>query len=226
MVGRLMLGLCAAALGLAAYNMVSVVSTTPAFAEAERIEGVSGTWRLRTSSAQYDRSEYLFQLGYGYLNGDLRDISRGVEITELGSADQAMERATRAIALFEDSIELSPGNAHAWAALAKAHMAAGDMNTALEATRTSWALAPHNGTLSVVRLGIIEGLLELNEEAEFFGLSEEVVQLSDEDKARANTDYKIAETFRSRQLELFMENAFYVKEIMTEETRPKDGELL
>ncbi len=223
MFGRLMFGVCAIGMGLAAYNITSVITTTPAFAEAERVEGVSGTWRLRTSTALYDRSEYLFQLGYGYLNGDLQDINRGTDISALGSADEAVARARQAIELLEDSLELSPGNAHAWAALAKAHMAAGDLGTALDATRTSWALAPHNGTLSIVRLEIVEGLLELSEEAELFGFSEDVVSLSDEDEARANVDYKVAATHRGRQLDLFLETALYVGEIMTEETLAANG---
>ena len=104
--GKIVGTLGIAVAGLAATNVVYTLSDSPAFVEAARVDGVYGDWRLKTGPALYDRSEYLFQLGYGYITadgsftavteniGELADVDTGVGVFENILADGSFQRVS------------------------------------------------------------------------------------------------------------------------------------
>lgn len=200
----------------AGYNLQLTLLNTPAFTEEERVEGVQGSWLLQTSSALYDRSEYLFQLGYGYLNADARELGNLGDEVDLASPEIALERSTKAIELLEESLKFSPANAHAWEALARAQLAGGDGMAAMEALRTSWTLAPYNGTLSINRLELVASLLELKEDAILFELSDTLPDLTADDARRIERDYETASAHRKRQLDDLMDFSLFLEDYLAE----------
>ncbi len=47
-----------------------IFSDTPAFNANARSTGVFGDWRVPIGTAYFNRAEYLFQLGYGFIQSD------------------------------------------------------------------------------------------------------------------------------------------------------------
>ena len=68
----------------------------PAFDERARVEGIFGDWRVPVGAALYDRSDYLFQVGFGYLQGDVVASAATEARDELASIETALSRAARA----------------------------------------------------------------------------------------------------------------------------------
>ena len=209
--GKIVGGLCICMTGLAAVNVVKALSDSPAFVEAARVDGVLGEWRLNTGTALYDRSEYLFQLGYGYINADGVFSTAGEDIGQVAGASLGIERGERAVNLISESLRLSPGNAHAWATLAEANMITNDFEAAFAALRQSWELAPYNASLSVRRLTIAETALELREEAVIFGVEDLAPpELTEADLLALAGDFEVAEKFNKRLFDDFMTRAILV----------------
>ena len=121
-----------------------------------RIEGLYGDWRVPDGPALYNRSDYLFQLGYGFANGDAVVSGATEDRNELASVDKSKQRSETAIELLIDSLELAPGNAHAWDSLAWSYALVGDYDNAMDAISASWVLAPNNFALALSRLPLID----------------------------------------------------------------------
>ena len=138
-----------------------VVSAMPAFDRNARVEGLFGDWRVPVVGAVYNRSDYLFQIGFGLLQGDLVASPATEERNELASIDTAIDRARRAHDALSASAELAPGNAYTWAFLSWADVMTGDDAAALANLTVSWDLAPSNVQLAPVRLNLYELLLDL-----------------------------------------------------------------
>jgi len=174
-------------------------------------------WRWELGPALYDRSEYLFQLGYGYLSTDSVASAATENRGEFASNETALERGERAVSLLTESLKLSPGNAHAWATLTNAQMLTDDLEGANQSLKRSWELAPHNASLSLQRLGIVEVMLQLTQDAKDFGLEEFAPPaFTDEDLSRIETDIKVAQKFRTRQFDALMETSDMVQKLADE----------
>jgi tetratricopeptide (TPR) repeat protein len=216
--GKFVGTLCVSLGALALVNGVKTLSDSPAFVEAARVDGVFGDWRLQTGPALYDRSEYLFQLGYGYLSTDSVASAATENVGEVATNEVAMERAQQAISLLTESLKLSPGNAHAWATLTDAQLLTDDFEGAMQSLQTSWELAPYNASLSIQRLGIVEVMLQLGQDARDFGLAELAPpEFSENDLSRIEGDIEVAQRYRSRQLDIFMQNAEFVAEMVSKD---------
>jgi|GEM_PF-2659672 len=212
--GKFVGTLCVSIAALALVNGVKTLSDSPAFVEAARVDGVFGDWRLQTGPALYDRSEYLFQLGYGFLSTDSVASSATEDRDEIASNETAVERGERAISLLLESLKLSPGNAHAWATLTDAQLLTDDFEGAHASLKRSWELAPYNASLSIQRLGIVEVMMQLAQDARDFGLEELAPPaFSESDLSRIEGDIQVAQKFRSRQFDILMENSQFVLEM-------------
>ncbi len=210
---KLLGGLCFVTVGLAAVNIVQTLADSPAFVESARVDGVFGDWRLKTGPALYDRSEYLFQLGYGYLSADSKFSAATEGRGEIAGGETGIERAKLASELITQSLELSPGNAHAWAVLAGAQLTTQDYDEALGSLRRSWELAPNNSALAVRRLEVFEVVQSLREDAEAFGLAELAPpEFEDADNASIDNDILLAQTHQQRAFDFFLETSFHVVE--------------
>lgn len=145
-----------------AIALISVIAQTPAFSSKERRDGIFGDWRLGFGSALYDRPAYLFQLAYGYINGDVTISAATETADEIADAETATQRAVLAEGLLRESLAEAPGNAHAWTALAWALSMQSRSAEAREAMANSWSLAPFNAELAEDRLAfadLVTGLL-------------------------------------------------------------------
>ncbi len=201
--------------GLAVVNVIKTLSDSPAFVEAARVDGVLGEWRLQTGSALYDRSEYLFQLGFGYVNADGTFSTAGEDIGQVAGGSLGLERGETAKDLLEESLRLSPGNAHAWATLAEANMIASDFEAAFAALRRSWELAPYNASLSIRRLSLAETALELREEAVIFGVEELAPpEFTESDLKSLVGDFEVAQRFSKPLFSDYMTRAVFVPELL------------
>ena len=215
--GKFMGTICVSMAALALVNGIKTLSDSPAFVEAARVDGVFGDWRLQTGPALYDRSEYLFQIGYGFLSTDSVVSSATEERDELATNETAVERGTQAISLLRESLKLSPGNAHAWATLTDAQLLTDDFEGALSSLQRSWELAPHSAGLSIQRLGIVELMLQLGQDARDFGMEDLAPpEFTEADLARVEGDIQVAQKFRARQFEVFKENSEFILDMVSE----------
>jgi hypothetical protein len=143
----------AALLGIGVASFAQVALNAPAFSPSLRAESVLGDWREAGTDALYAKSEYYFQLGYGYLHSDTATLLLGDE--ELSDADVFAAQMERSVALIRESLAYSPGQASAWTSLSWASMLSGDPARAAEALRASWELAPHNLGEAGERLALV-----------------------------------------------------------------------
>jgi hypothetical protein len=151
-----------ALLALGGLSFRQIANNAPAFSVDLRIESVFGDWRLPQSEALYDWSEYRFQLGYGYLQGDTAALLSGDDaLPELAALEANAERAEE---LFRTSLTGAPGRASAWTSLGWAHLLQGRPDAAEAALRISWELAPFNVAEAPERLAIAEALDALSGE--------------------------------------------------------------
>jgi hypothetical protein len=141
-----------------AASTFSALANSPAFNKSLRGETVFGGWRIFPNDAMYDPGSYAFQRGYGYLMADASFSADTEERGELASSDTARARARAASAALTEAVQIDPGNAHAWSALAWARTRDLDDAGALAALRAAWRTAPHNAVLAEGRLSLA-GLL-------------------------------------------------------------------
>jgi hypothetical protein len=148
----------AALLGLAVVSFAQVARNAPAFSPDLREESVLGDWRLAQGETHYVVSDYLYQLGYGYLQADTASLLLGNEsLPELEVFDRQMQRS---IDLLEDSLSYSPGRAGAWTSIAWASLLRDDVDRAEQALMTSWQLAPFNFAEAADRVGLVSFMEE------------------------------------------------------------------
>ncbi len=143
-------------------SLLLILRALPAFDQDARVSGLFGDWRVPVASALYNRSDYLFQIGFGLLQSDLVSSAATEERDELASIDVALERAGRARRALEASAALAPGNAYTWTFLGWAAAMEGDIEDAESALATSWTLAPWSLQLAPLRLNLFELLVELD----------------------------------------------------------------
>lgn len=134
--------------------MVSALSNTPAFNQETRAGTILGGWRIADSPAMYDKGAYAFQRGYGFLMADALVSGATEGRNELASPETAAARARQAIDAFEIAVSLDPGNAFAWAYLARAYARVAETEAALDALSISWSLAPYNRHLASIRVDL------------------------------------------------------------------------
>lgn len=142
-------------------GMATALDGAPALDPEARQAGVFGDWRVPVSAVLYDRADYLFHLGYGYVQADLLASAATEAREDLAEFDVALARAERAESLLMESVAHAPGNAHAWAYLAWARALRGEMESAARAMETSWTLAPHSLQLAPTRLSFFDLVAEL-----------------------------------------------------------------
>jgi hypothetical protein len=186
-----------------------VISSMPAFDSHARVEGLFGDWRVPVVEAVYNRSDYLFQVGFGLLQGDLVASSATEERDELASIDTAIVRARRARAALAESASLAPGNAYTWAFLAWADAMAADDATALADLDVSWDLAPANAQLAPVRLNLYELLLDLGTLPQDLRDVEEKVKL----------DLVVMQRFEPQHLEVILKDSDGLKRLAAQVTQ-------
>lgn len=163
MIGRILAGLPGLLLlAMGGGSAFLILSAMPSFDRNARVDGLFGDWRVPISSALYNRSDYLFQVGFGLLQGDLVASSVTEERDELASLETALDRAARGRRALEASAALAPGNAYTWTFTGWAAALEGDPEGALAAMETSWKLAPWSFQLAPVRLHLFELLVSLD----------------------------------------------------------------
>lgn len=162
MLNRLLMGAtCLALVGVAVWNFGHVVEGAPAFDSEARVEGVYGDWRTPYGPAHYNRAEYLQQLSESYLRADIIDpVSEGEELDFEAEEAISVQRAQRAEELLQESLTISPANAHVWATLSWAQALQGKPAEARKTMEISWELAPNNIVLARTRLAFAEFLAE------------------------------------------------------------------
>jgi hypothetical protein len=163
LIGRILqvsLSVVVLAIGLLAMRLA--LGGAPAVDPAARQVGVYGDWRVPDGRALYLAPEYLYQLGYGYLQADVYPSSETEAPGEVADAATAQARALQAEALFTESLELAPGNARSWASLAWARALGGNLKGAEDALLVSWGLAPWSGSLAAERFALAEMLQQID----------------------------------------------------------------
>ncbi len=150
----------AALLGLAVVSFAQIAGNAPAFSTNLREESVLGDWRLAQGETHYVVSDYLYQLGYGYLQADTASLLLGDDaLPELEVFDRQMQRA---IELLEDSLTYAPGRAGAWTSIAWASLLRDDVESAERALLTSWQLAPFNFSEAADRVALVSFMEEFH----------------------------------------------------------------
>jgi len=143
----------AALLGLAVSSFAQVALNAPAFSPDLREDSVLGDWRLAQGETHFNKSDYYFQLGYGYLQADTASLLMGNEaLPELDLFDAQMQRSQE---LFNESLSHAPGRAAAWTSLAWASILRDDIPKAEDALRVSWQIAPFNVAEAAERVALI-----------------------------------------------------------------------
>jgi len=174
----------AALLGLAVSSFAQVALNAPAFSPDVREESVLGGWRLAQGETHYVVSDYLYQLGYGYLQADTASLLLGNDaLPELEVFDRQMQRS---IHLLEDSLTYSPGRAGAWTSIAWAALLRDDVDRAEQALMTSWQLAPFNFAEAADRVGLVSFM------EDFYG---PVASISEFAEAAAARDVQTLEAY-------------------------------
>jgi tetratricopeptide (TPR) repeat protein len=169
----------------------------PVFDQSSRVESIFGDWRIPKKTGLYDRSEYLFQVGFGFLQGDVVSSAVTEGRTELASLETALQRAKAARAALEESTRLAPGNAYTWGFLGWAYAMEGNVEGAVSALEVSWSFAPYSAQLAPSRLNLLEALIDINEN---------ILSLPNM-RDGAVKDLGILQKFDKRYLEISLEDA-------------------
>ena len=148
------------AIGLVAMRLA--LGGAPAVDPAARQVGLYGDWRVPDGRALYIAPEYLYQLGYGYLQADVYSSGVTEAPGEVADAATAQARAQQAEVLFTESLRLAPANARSWASLAWARALGGNLGGAEDALLVSWDLAPWSGSLAAERFALAEMLQQID----------------------------------------------------------------
>ena len=163
LIGRILqVSLSVAVLAIGLLAMRLALEGAPAVDPAARQVGLYGDWRVPDGRALYMAPEYLYQLGYGYLQADVYPSSATEALGEVADAATAQARAQQAEALFTESLQLAPASARSWASLAWARALGGNMEGAEQALLVSWELAPWSGSLAAERFALAEMLQEID----------------------------------------------------------------
>lgn len=160
MIRILSLGVFAGALT----NFALTLGGAPAGNADIRQDSIFGDWRLALSSTLFDKGEYLFQIGYGFANAE---DSMQANTDPDDPYALARERAELAVKNLRESLALTPGNVHAWSALAWSEAALGNIDAARQAMAVSWQIAPYNSGLAVSRPEFVAYLGDLLLDQEF-----------------------------------------------------------
>lgn len=143
---------CVALLIGALVNFTTVFAFSPAFNTEERLENLTGGWRVANMAAHYDKAEYLRELAGTYLNeADLPDDPRAEDATDI-SMEELATRTRNALDLINQSLRLDPASASGWAHLAQAQGRFYDFDTMRASLKRSWELAPNSAQLAPLRL--------------------------------------------------------------------------
>lgn len=168
------------------------LTTTPAFNPHLVSDTIIGEGRLFNSQFMYDRGEYEYQRGYGYLAATEKEPGFRNSTEETASPAVLKYRAYKALDALETAIGLDPGNARAWVALAWARAGLEDVPGSVDALRVSWKIAPNNRTLANWRLNLV-GVLTAS--------ATDPVDLTEEDRAAVTQDTEVLGLFEPRRLE-------------------------
>jgi hypothetical protein len=143
-------------LGLAIASAAQVVMNAPAFSPSLRADSVLGDWRVAGADALYNKSDYYFQLGFGYLQADTASLILGEDdLPTLEAFDAQMARSQE---LLRQSLASSPGRVDTWTSLAWAALLRDDAEAAESALRQSWQLAPFNEAEASERVALVSAL--------------------------------------------------------------------
>ena len=192
-------------LAIGVVSLIAVARDLPFFDKSSRVEGLFGDWHVPVTTGLYDRSEYLFQVGFGYLQGDVIASSATEARDELASLETALGRAEAARSALESSAQLAPGNAYTWGFLGWARAMEGDADGALRALEVSWSVAPYNFQLSPARVNLLKVLADINP----------TVLSSPEVRAAAVRDLGLLQRYDRRYLEVVLEDAPRLRELVT-----------
>lgn len=193
-----------ALLALGIVSFFALVRDLPVFEKSSRVEGLFGDWRVPVTIGLYDRSEYLFQVGFGYLQGDVVASSVTEARDEIASMETARGRAVAARSALESSAFLAPGNAFTWGFLGWARAMEGDTVGALSALEVSWSVAPYNFQLAPARVNLLEVLVDIDPRV----LSWREV------RAAAARDLSLLQKYDRRYLEVVLEDAPLLRELV------------
>lgn len=145
-----------ALLAIAIAASLRVLDNAPSFNSSLRMESVFGDWRVPIRSSIYDKSEYRYQIGYGYLQGDAAALLFGDGA--LPEPEEQQANIAIALRVLDASLDDAPGRLGAWTALAWARLLSGDPEGAKHALAVSWGMAPFNIAEAAERLSLAEAL--------------------------------------------------------------------
>lgn len=146
----------AALLGLGVAAFAQVALNAPAFSPSLRTDSVLGDWRVAGADALHDKSDYYFQLGFGFLQADTATLILGEDdLPSLEDFDVQMARSQELLTL---SLAFSPGRVDTWTSLAWAGVLRDDLDAAERALRVSWDLAPFNVSEASERVALVSAL--------------------------------------------------------------------
>jgi tetratricopeptide (TPR) repeat protein len=136
------------------YATWTTLKLTPAFNPNLMGETLLGNGRIPMSRSMFDKGEYDFQRGYGFLMSD-RIVSPYTEQQgEIASPEVARQRARKAQDAFEAALSVDPGNAHAWTSLAWTHARLGNADRSISTLRVSWGISPNSNALAQSRISL------------------------------------------------------------------------
>lgn len=135
-------------IALAAWAFSRLADVAPAFSDAARAPGPTGSWTPSTLSHLYAPSSYLLGQGQAYLRA-------------AGDTEDAVTRrayAVQAIALIEKSLSMRPTNAFAWTSRGVGRALLGDVEGVRADLRQSAAYAPNHAALALARLDVLAAI--------------------------------------------------------------------
>lgn len=188
-----------------------VISDIPAFDPGARQPGVEGSWIVADRTAHYDRGEYLYHLGYAYLNEPEFTFDAASGDMALMELEDLIARNETAEALLRDSTSLDPANGHIWAALAQAQIGLGKIEQTRASLRRSWRLAPHNRQLAAYRLRLLSDVLDF--------AAEEGAEIAPQDVESAQRDAATLRLFEPEELDEVFEYSPAMADLL-KETEP------
>ncbi len=200
---------CVAVLIGAILNFTMVFETSPAFNSNARDKNVGGNWRVPNAAAHYDKSEYLLELAYSFLNELDLTYDPATGDAMVISIEEQEARTQKALDLINRSIRLDPANASGWTYLAQAQARAGDIDDMRDSLKRSWELAPYNVQLAPLRLQLVMQVYHAN-----LHLPEQVATLSDQEIAAAYRDGTVLNAQSPIRLERLMPDEDPVRSLL------------
>ena len=177
------------ALGLIAFR--AMAAQAPAFNEDLKVTGITGDTRLSSPTDMYDRGDYLFQMGYGYVMADALTFA-GIEApTEVASLQTARERFERARDLLAESLRQDPADTFTWLYYAQTLSALNNVAGTQMALEMSWRQGPNTHPLAHRRLSLATFLREQRSDPDLY-------------ETEVEADRKSLETYNPRLLEQYL----------------------